>query len=113
MLYPASADAYGGSVRPAPWPEVRLLAVPPDARGSGVAKALMEECFRRVRASGSTRIGIHTSRSMVVAIEMYRRMGFRREPDYDFQPPGAELVEAYTLDLGGEGQGSAPRAFAD
>lgn len=101
LLYPGGMDAYGGAVKPAPWPEVRLLAVSPSARGRGVGKVLMDECIRRARAAGATEIGVHTSASMAVAIEMYRRMGFRRQPDYDFQPPGAELVEAYSLALDG------------
>jgi hypothetical protein len=31
---------------------------------------------------------------------MYRRMGFARDPEQDFQPPGAELVQAFRLELG-------------
>jgi predicted N-acetyltransferase YhbS len=101
MLYPAAADAYAGATIRLPWPEVRLLAVDPAARGRGVARSLMAECVNRAEMSGAARIGIHTSRSMRVAMEMYRRMGFERTPEYDFQPPGAELVEAYTLPIGG------------
>ena len=109
MLYPPGADPYGGALGPLPWPEVRLLAVAPEARGRGIGLALMEECTRRAAASGALVIGIHTSRSMKVAIEMYRRMGFRRAPDYDFRPKGAERVEAFTLDLRQRRQPATPR----
>jgi ribosomal protein S18 acetylase RimI-like enzyme len=81
------------------WPEVRLVSVAPEARGRGVARALMDECLRRARSSGATAIGLHTSRSMQAAMQMYKRMGFVRVPEFDHQPPGAELVEAYRLEL--------------
>lgn len=100
MLYPPAADAYGGYTEAAAWPELRLLAVAPSARGMGVGKALVEECVRRARAMGAEVLGLHTSRSMQVAIGMYERMGFVRAPEHDFQPPGAELVTAYRLPLG-------------
>jgi ribosomal protein S18 acetylase RimI-like enzyme len=36
-----------------------------------------------------------------VAIHLYERLGFVRAPEYDFQPPGAEVVKAYRLPLDG------------
>jgi predicted N-acetyltransferase YhbS len=97
MLYPSATDAYGGAVQGASWPELRLLAVAPVARGRGVGRMLVEECIRRARRSGASGLGLHTSRSMVSAIRMYRKMGFERAPEHDFRPPGAELVEAFRL----------------
>lgn len=98
-LFPPSADAYPGETGPAGWPELRLLAVAPEARGQGVGQALVEECARRARRMGASELGLHTSRSMAAAMRMYLRMGFVRAPDLDFRPPGAELVEAYRLPL--------------
>jgi ribosomal protein S18 acetylase RimI-like enzyme len=69
------------------------------ARGRGIGQALMDECLRRARAGGATSIGLHTSDSLRAAVRMYERMGFERNPDEDFQPPGAELVKAYRLRL--------------
>jgi len=63
----------------------------------------MDECVRRARRAGATELGLHTSRSMRVAMRMYERMGFTRAPEHDFQPPGAELVEAYRLSLADSG----------
>jgi hypothetical protein len=36
---------------------------------------------------------------MRAAVRLYERMGFVRDPEHDFQPPGAELVEGYLLRL--------------
>jgi hypothetical protein len=44
-------------------------------------------------------LGLHTSRSMGAAIRLYQHMGFVRDPAHDFQPPGAELIEGYVLNL--------------
>src|SRR5262249_53170065 len=49
LLFPPAADAYGGAAGNVDCPEVRLLAVAPDARGQGIGGALMEECARRAR----------------------------------------------------------------
>jgi ribosomal protein S18 acetylase RimI-like enzyme len=98
-LYARDAAAYGDLAELTPWPEVRLIAVDPRFRGRGVARALVDECIRRARASGATALGLHTSRSMRDAVRLYERMGFVRDPEHDFQPPGAELVEGYLLRL--------------
>jgi ribosomal protein S18 acetylase RimI-like enzyme len=99
LLYPPSADAYGGATGRLGWPEVRLLAVAPEARGQSVGRALMDECVRRARRAGAAELGLHTSASMRAAMRMYARMGFVRAPEHDFRPEGAELVEAYRLRL--------------
>jgi predicted N-acetyltransferase YhbS len=99
ILFPPAANAYPGETGPAGWPELRLLAVAPQARGAGVGQALVEECIRRARGMGAAELGLHSSRSMSAAMRMYRRMGFVRAPDQDFQPEGAELVEGYRLPL--------------
>jgi ribosomal protein S18 acetylase RimI-like enzyme len=99
MLYPPAEDAYGGLVKAASWPELRLLAVAPGARGLGIARMLVDECIRRAKRQGATELGLHTSKSMIAAVKLYQSLGFARVPDHDFQPEGAELVEAYRLSL--------------
>jgi ribosomal protein S18 acetylase RimI-like enzyme len=86
-------------VKRAGWPELRLLAVAPMARGAGVGQALVDECVRRARASGHSELGLHTSESLRAAVRMYERMGFERAPEHDLRPEGAELVMAYRLPL--------------
>jgi GNAT superfamily N-acetyltransferase len=99
LLYGAATNAYADSLPDLEWPEVRLLSVPPAHRGRGVAIALLNECVRRARQAGAAALGLHTSISMRAAIRLYEQMGFVRAPEHDFQPPGAERVEAYRLDL--------------
>jgi ribosomal protein S18 acetylase RimI-like enzyme len=99
MLYAPAARAYDAGPAPVGWPELRLLAVAPGARGRGIGRALVAECVRRARRMGAAELGLHTSRSMSAAIRMYERLGFVRAPEHDFQPAGAELVTAYRLDL--------------
>lgn len=102
MLFPAESRAYTGVAEEARIPELRLLAVAEEARGAGIGEALVRECARRARRMGASALGLHSSESMRAAIRMYRRMGFARDPEHDFHPPGAELVQAFRLELGGD-----------
>jgi len=83
------------------WPEVRLLAVTPAARGQGVGAALMQECLRRSHQTGATALTLHTTDMMQVAKGMYVRMGFERAPELDFRPTGDVIVKGYRLNLNG------------
>jgi GNAT superfamily N-acetyltransferase len=100
LLFAASTDAYGTVGPRADWPEIRLLAVAPEARGSGVAKLLVADCVRRAKGLGAVAIGLHTSPSMREAIRLYEGFGFRRDPAHDIHVEGAEPIDAYQLPLG-------------
>ena len=104
LMFPANVDAYSQieGAKAMSWPEIRLVAVDPQARSGGIARAMMEEFIHRAEQSGEMAIGIHTSRSMRAAIALYESMGFERAPEQDFQPGGAELVLGYRLVLGRE-----------
>jgi ribosomal protein S18 acetylase RimI-like enzyme len=84
---------------PSDWAAFRLLAVDPTSRGKGIGRALTEECLRRARALGAPVIGLHTTSLMEVARALYQRMGWVREPKYDFYPMPDFCVEAYVLEL--------------
>lgn len=99
LLFPPSADAYGGRAASAGTPELRLLAVDPDARGLGVGRLLVEACVLRARAVGARELGLHSSASMIAARRLYAGMGFVRAPERDFRTGGSELVEGYRLVL--------------
>ncbi len=101
LLYPArSSDPTQDVMAVAtPWPEVRLLAVAPAERGTGVGAALMEECVRRARRSGAAALGLHTTDMMQAAMRMYARMGFVRAPELDFHPLPGVTIKGYRLDF--------------
>jgi GNAT superfamily N-acetyltransferase len=82
---------------PAEWAVFRLLAVDPSARGAGVGRRLTEACIERARGQRAPAVGLHTTAAMTFARAMYERMGFERDPRYDFRPGPTVLVEAYRL----------------
>jgi GNAT superfamily N-acetyltransferase len=101
LLYPAGT-VFRNTVRPpAPivWPEARLLAVAPAARGQGVGQALMEECIRRARRAGASVLTLHTSSVMEAAIRIYERIGFVRDTGLDFHPTPDLTIMGYRLPL--------------
>jgi GNAT superfamily N-acetyltransferase len=99
-LFPAKTDAYEGLVDMLDYPEIRMLAVTPHARGKGVAELLIKECILRAKVSGSRYIGLHTGDFMKTAMRLYERMNFIRIPQFDFQPADDEIiVKAYRLSI--------------
>ena len=101
LLYPPRrVRPPGGESMEMPWPEVRLLAVAPAARGQGIGAALMQECVRRARGSGSGALTLHTTDLMRTAMRMYERMGFVRAAELDFHPAPGLTVKGFRLDLG-------------
>lgn len=99
-LFPAKTDAYEGYVDELDYPEIRMLAVTPRARGNGVAAALISECIRRTKAKGFSSIGLHTADFMESAMRLYERLGFERLPQFDFEPADdGIIVKAYRLTI--------------
>ena len=76
-----------------PFSEMRLLAVDPERRNSGVGALLIDECERIVQERGEQAITLHTTDLMKTAKAMYERRGYRRYPDIDFNGlGGVEIV---------------------
>jgi GNAT superfamily N-acetyltransferase len=97
-LFPAKTDAYEGYVEELDYPEIRMLAVSPSARGKGVATALISECIKRAKENGHHAIGLHTGDFMENAMRLYGQLGFERLPQYDFEPANdGIIVKAYRL----------------
>lgn len=92
VLFPPNTDAYEGYVEELDYPELRMLAVSPDARGKGVASALIAECEKRAKEKGHNYIGLHTGEFMEQAIRLYERHGFERLPQYDFEPANDGII---------------------
>lgn len=86
VLFPPKTDAYKGYVEELDYPEIRMLAVAPEVRGSGAGKALVSECILRAQDKGFSHIGLHTGEFMKEAISLYEFFGFERIPQYDFEP---------------------------
>ena len=104
LLYPAGTvlTLPDGTRVTLAWPEVRLLAVAPAARGQGVGAALVRECLRRARQAGATALTLHTTDLMQAAMQMYERMGFMRAPDLDFHPIPEVTIKGYRYTLEAE-----------
>lgn len=78
---------------------VRLLAVPPPERGTGVGRALMEYCIARAHEQGQRRIVLTTTQEMENARDLYEKLGFVREPALDHEPAPGVRYEGYALEL--------------
>jgi GNAT superfamily N-acetyltransferase len=76
----ASVQGFGW---PSGWAGGRGLAVHPAYRGHGVAGALMAAMERRACIAGAPVFAFHTSEFMTTAVALYRRMGYRRAPEFD------------------------------
>ncbi|NJQ00910.1 GNAT family N-acetyltransferase [Streptomyces zingiberis] len=73
--------------------EFRMLAVAREARGRGAGEALVRACLARSREAGHTRVALSTHPRMVSAHRLYRRLGFVRAPERDWEPvPGERLL---------------------
>ncbi|MFE8702849.1 GNAT family N-acetyltransferase [Cytobacillus sp. FJAT-54145] len=99
-LFPPKSDAYEGYVDELDYSEIRLLAVDPEARGKGIAFALITECIKRTKEKGLDAIGLHTAEFMKSALQLYERIGFERLPQYDFEPANdGIIVKAFRLTI--------------
>jgi GNAT superfamily N-acetyltransferase len=78
---------------------VRLLAVPPRERGTGVGRALMEHCVERAREAGKKRVVLTTTMEMESARELNESLGFLREPGLDHMPAPGVRCEGFALKL--------------
>ncbi len=80
--------------------EVRLLAVLPEARRSGIGWKLLEESVALSIERGARRVVLDTGLTNERSQVLYRRFGFVRRPERE-KPRPAPLVQlvVYTLDL--------------
>ncbi|WP_276355097.1 GNAT family N-acetyltransferase [Cohnella caldifontis] len=97
LLFDSSLSAYGTDIG-IDSPIIRLLAVKPEARGRGIATALLREGARLAAAWGAETLHLHTSDMMASAVRLYERLGFERAYDKEFYN-GEHLVKSYRLHL--------------
>ncbi len=73
--------------------EFRMLAVSPDARRRGVARALVAACFDRCRDLGLDAMVLCSMPVMTKAHALYTSFGFVRDDSLDWEPePGILLL---------------------
>jgi GNAT superfamily N-acetyltransferase len=99
LLFPATAKVYEDAHANTGYPEIRLLAVLPAARGLGIGLGLLDECERRARRSGAPGLGLHTEDIMEAAVRMYTSRGYVRVPEADFSPSPGVIVKGYRRNL--------------
>lgn len=78
---------------------VRLLAVPPSARGRGVGMALVRAAVEAARHDGCRLVRLSTQDDMLAAMRLYERAGFLRTPEDDWCWRGEVPLRAYVLPL--------------
>jgi GNAT superfamily N-acetyltransferase len=78
---------------------MRMLAVDPAAQGRGIGRLLALACVERARATGRSRLVLHTTTHMHGAHRLYRGLGFTRTPALDIRSQGGMLLEAYVYEL--------------
>ncbi|MCC3371736.1 GNAT family N-acetyltransferase [Cohnella sp. REN36] len=98
LLFDSGDSAYGMPSLAIDTPVIRLLAVAREARGRGIAAALIEESARRSRELGALTMYLHTSDLMAAAIKLYERLGFERAVDKDMFN-GVTHIKSYVLRL--------------
>ena len=64
---------------------ILTLDIVPEARRSGLASRLMQECEQRLRAAGCTQVYLETAVNNEPALKLYQKLGYeivRTLPDY-------------------------------
>lgn len=81
--------------------EIRMLSVVPDARGHGIARALMVHCLTADARPGVAAAVLDTDPSNAASQGLYRSLGFERIADREYLPaPTGGLLRAYRRELG-------------
>ncbi|PKG23304.1 GNAT family N-acetyltransferase [Niallia nealsonii] len=109
QIFDTSEKAYGRPELNISSSIVRLLAVHPDARGQGVAQALLEASIHYAKEKGEKSLYLHSSDLMNKAIRLYEWIGFKRDETKEFYNREV-LVKCYRYDIEKEGEthGSNP-----
>ncbi|MBM7652368.1 GNAT family N-acetyltransferase [Neobacillus cucumis] len=79
-------------------PIIRLLAVHPEARGRGIAQALLKAGLEFAKSQGANQLYLHSGDKMAKAIQLYEWLGFKRDQTKEFYNNDI-LVKCYRYDL--------------
>lgn len=75
---------------------IRMLAVLPAFQGRGIGEALVRACLDRARADDRGTVYLDTTQWMETAQRLYRRLGFVRSPELDWEPAPGLTLFSYT-----------------
>ena len=78
---------------------IRMLAVGPDARGSGAGEALVRACLQAARQDDCSMMRLSSQEDMLAAHRLYERLGFTRTPSLDWSPVPELRLRTYALPL--------------
>ncbi len=70
---------------------IRLLAVPLKSQGCGIGRKLTQHCVDLAKASGKSKMILHTTSFMPTAWRLYESMGFVRKNEIDFMQADLEV----------------------
>lgn len=80
--------------------EVRLLAVLPEVRRTGIARALMSAAINRARTWDVDAVVLDTGPQNTASQALYLQLGFERQPDRETQPSSSGgLLAVFVLRL--------------
>ncbi|TJZ45193.1 GNAT family N-acetyltransferase [Streptomyces piniterrae] len=82
--------------------EFRMLAVRPEGRGRGIGEALVRACMDRARALGLRAMVLSSQQLLLPAHRLYRRLGFERAEERDWEPVPDVTLWAFTRELGSQ-----------
>jgi GNAT superfamily N-acetyltransferase len=77
---------------PADVAEIKRMYAVPEARGTGVATALLQALEASAREAGMRRMILETGLAQPEAIAFYRRNGYERIPDYGYYKGYPDVV---------------------
>jgi len=95
---PEASSPYAEGLRPGEV-GIRMLAVAPGHKRRGVGRALSLACVERARGEGRSAVVLHADQIMDASQQLYRSLGFRREPTRDFRPDEVTFLVCYVLEL--------------
>jgi ribosomal protein S18 acetylase RimI-like enzyme len=78
---------------------IRMLAVLPTFQGRGIGEALTRACIDKARQDGRRRVYLDTTQWMEKAQRLYRRIGFARAPELDWEPATEVKLLAYVYQV--------------
>ncbi|HSS68633.1 MAG TPA: GNAT family N-acetyltransferase [Nocardioidaceae bacterium] len=79
--------------------EFRALAVSAGARGHGVGRRLVEQCFERCRLFGLRQLVLLSQEQMAPAHRLYAAMGFVRDSALDWSPAPGVCLQGFRADV--------------